>query len=60
MNRSLLITLDRRELAAIFAGGAVGASARTGLVDLAPTHPGQWPGATFAVNIVGCILLATS
>jgi len=57
VNRSPLITLDRRELAAIFAGGAVGASARTGLVDLAPTHPGGWPWVTFAVNIVGCILL---
>jgi len=57
MNRRPLITLDRRELAAIFAGGAVGASARTGLVDLAPTHPGGWPWVTFAVNIVGCVLL---
>jgi fluoride exporter len=57
MKRSPIITLDRRELAAIFAGGAVGAAARTGLVDLAPTHPGQWPWVTFAVNIVGCVLL---
>jgi CrcB protein len=57
MQRSPIITLDRRELAAIFAGGAVGAAARTGLVDLAPTHPGQWPWVTFAVNIVGCVLL---
>jgi CrcB protein len=57
MNRRPLITLDRRELAAIFVGGAVGASARTGLVDLAPTHVGQWPWVTFAVNLVGCVLL---
>lgn len=57
MKRSPIITLDRRELAAIFAGGAVGAAARTGLVDLAPNHPGQWPWVTFAVNIVGCVLL---
>jgi fluoride exporter len=57
MNRSPLITLDRRELAAIFVGGAIGACARTGLVTLAPAHPGQWPWATFAVNIVGSVLL---
>jgi fluoride exporter len=57
MKRSPIITLDRRELVAIFAGGAVGAGARTGLVDLAPIHPGQWPWVTFAVNIVGCVLL---
>jgi fluoride exporter len=30
---------------------------RTGLSELAPTHPGQWPWATFAVNLVGCLLL---
>ena len=57
MNRRPLITLDRRELAAIFVGGAVGPSARTGLVDLAPTHVGRWPWVTFAVNLVGCVLL---
>jgi CrcB protein len=44
-------------LAAIFAGGAVGAGIRTGLVELAPTHTGQWPWITFAVNVVGCLLL---
>jgi fluoride exporter len=48
---------DRRELAAIFLGGAVGASARTALVEAAPTAPGHWPWVTFAVNIVGCFLL---
>ena len=24
---------------------------------LAPTHPGQWPWVTFAVNLAGCLLL---
>jgi CrcB protein len=48
---------DRRALAAIFAGGAVGAAARTSLTELAPTTPGQWPWTTFAVNVVGCLLL---
>jgi fluoride exporter len=48
---------DRRELVAIFAGGAVGGAARTGLVQLAPPHPGAWPWVTFSVNVVGCLLL---
>jgi CrcB protein len=52
-----VIAEDRRELAAIFIGGAVGGAARTGLSELAPTHAGQWPWVTFAVNIVGCLLL---
>jgi fluoride exporter len=52
-----LISTDRRELAAIFAGGALGSGARTGLVELAPTHTGHWPWVTFAVNVAGCLLL---
>jgi CrcB protein len=52
-----VIGADRRELAAIFAGGALGSALRTGLSELAPTHTGHWPWATFAVNAVGCLLL---
>ena len=48
---------DRRELAAIFVGGALGGGLRTWLSDTAPTHTGHWPWATFAVNLVGCFLL---
>jgi CrcB protein len=48
---------DRRAFAAIFAGGAVGAAVRTGLVELAPTPAGQWPWTTFSVNVIGCFLL---
>jgi CrcB protein len=48
---------DRRELGAMFAGGALGAGIRTGLVELAPPHPGSWPWTTFGVNVVGCLLL---
>jgi fluoride exporter len=48
---------DIRELAAIFAGGAVGALARAGLVQWIAPHPGRWPWATFAVNLVGAFLL---
>jgi CrcB protein len=50
-------SLDLRELGAIFAGGALGAGIRTGLVELAPTQAGQWPWVTFAVNVVGSFLL---
>jgi CrcB protein len=49
--------LDRRELAAIFAGGFVGAIARAELALAIPFHPGVWPWATFIVNIVGAFAL---
>jgi CrcB protein len=46
-----------RELAAIFAGGAVGALARAGLGKALPAGSADWPWATFAVNVVGAFLL---
>jgi fluoride exporter len=49
--------IDRRELAAIFVGGFVGAVARAGLVELFPPESGEWPWATFGVNVVGAFLL---
>ena len=49
--------VDRRELAAIFVGGAIGALARYGLAEALPHDPGEWPWATFIVNIVGAFLL---
>jgi fluoride exporter len=48
---------DRRELAAIFAGGVIGALARLGLVEALPPTPGQWPWATFAANVAGALAL---
>lgn len=48
---------DRREIAAVFAGGACGTLARAALGVLVPVTPGQWPWPTFAVNIVGSFLL---
>jgi fluoride exporter len=48
---------DPRRLAAIYAGGVLGALARVGLAELAPRGPGGWPWATFAVNMVGALLL---
>ena len=49
--------LDARELAAILAGGFLGAIARAELAEALPHEPGEWPWATFAVNIVGAFLL---
>jgi CrcB protein len=51
------VQLDRRELAAIFAGGSIGAIARAELATAMPTRPGQWPWATFIVNIAGAFLV---
>ena len=48
---------DRRELAAIFVGGALGTVSRAMLANLAPADPARWPWPTFAVNIVGAFLL---
>lgn len=49
--------VDRRELAAIFVGGAIGALARYGLAEALPHDAGTWPWATFAVNIAGALAL---
>jgi fluoride exporter len=49
--------LDARELAAVFAGGVLGALARSGLGQALPHDRGAWPWATFAVNIAGAALL---
>jgi CrcB protein len=51
------VRVDRRELAAIFVGGAIGALARYGLAEALPHDPGTWPWATFAVNIAGALAL---
>ena len=49
--------IDRAELLAIACGGAIGALARTGLVKAFPVAAGHWPWATFAVNIIGALML---
>src|SRR3954447_2392750 len=46
-----------RELAAIFAGGTIGALPRAGLTEAIASDPGRWPWATFAVNVLGAALL---
>lgn len=48
---------DRRELAAIYAGGALGALGRVGLSEALPHGVDAWPWATFAVNMLGAALL---
>ncbi|EUA08501.1 crcB-like family protein [Mycobacterium kansasii 732] len=48
---------DYRELAAIFAGGALGALARAALATLAAPDPARWPWPTFTVNIIGAFLV---
>jgi CrcB protein len=53
----MLPTHDRRELAAIFGGGIVGALARTGLAQAFPDSAHTWPWAIFAVNVIGAFLL---
>lgn len=49
--------VDRRELGAIFLGGAIGALARAGLAEALPDPGSGWPWATFLVNVVGTALL---
>jgi CrcB protein len=49
--------IDRRELAAIFAGGCLGAIGRAALLELLPRDTAQWPWATFTANIVGAFAL---
>lgn len=44
-------------LAAISAGGAVGALARYGLATAWPHGPGHFPWATFVTNVSGCLLI---
>jgi CrcB protein len=47
-----MLRFDRRELAAIFAGGALGTLARAALSEAFPHPATAWPWPTFTVNIV--------
>jgi CrcB protein len=51
------IVRDRRELAAIFLGGALGSLLRAGLVESFGDGAPGWPWPTFAVNVAGAFLL---
>jgi fluoride exporter len=46
-----------RKLAAIYAGGVVGALIRVGLAQAFPPDPGTWPWPTFVVNMAGALAL---
>jgi fluoride exporter len=48
----------RVRAAAIMLGGAVGALARAGVAEALPHGAGEWPWATFLVNLAGTIVLA--
>jgi CrcB protein len=54
---SLSPRLDPQELAAIFAGGFLGAVARAGLAQGLAERSDRWPWATFVVNILAALLL---
>jgi CrcB protein len=51
------VRVDRRELAAIFLGGVIGALARLGLIEAFAPAPGEWPWATFVANVIGALAL---
>ncbi len=48
---------DPRRLAAIYAGGVIGALLRVGLAQTFPHGSGSWPWATFAVNMAGALMI---
>jgi fluoride exporter len=50
--------VERVRAAAIVAGGAAGTLARAAVAEALPHSSGEWPWATFAVNLVGTALLA--
>ena len=53
----MLPRIDRREIAAIFAGGALGTLLRAALAEAFPRPATAWPWPTFAVNIAAAFLL---
>ena len=56
-SRLMLPRADRREVAAIFAGGALGTLLRAVLAEAFPHPAAAWPWPTFGVNIVAAFLL---
>jgi CrcB protein len=52
------VHLERRELAAIFVGGAIGGLVRVWLGRHFPASAGHWPWTTFAINASGSLALA--
>ncbi|MEO6884691.1 MAG: fluoride efflux transporter CrcB [Jatrophihabitantaceae bacterium] len=52
-----MLRLDRREVAAVFAGGALGTLLRAALSEAFPHSATSWPWPTFVVNVVAAFLL---
>jgi CrcB protein len=52
------VTTPRVQALAIFAGGALGTVVRAALGEVLPRESGQWPWATFTVNLAGAFVLA--
>jgi CrcB protein len=50
-------SVARVRAAAVLTGGAVGTLARAGVAEALPRRPGEWPWATFIVNLFGALLL---
>jgi CrcB protein len=55
--RRRLFRVDRREIAAVFAGGALGTLARAALAEAFPHAATAWPWPTFGVNIAAAFML---
>ena len=53
----MLPRADRREIAAIFAGGALGTLARAALAEAFPHAATAWPWPTFTVNVAAALQL---
>jgi fluoride exporter len=51
------LSVGQARIAAIMAGGAIGTLARAGLAEAVPDQAGQWPWATFVVNLAGAFIL---
>src|SRR3954468_24735560 len=51
------LTVGQARVAAILAGGAIGTLCRAGLAEAVPHGSGQWPWATFVVNLAGAFIL---
>jgi fluoride exporter len=51
------LSIGQARIAVIMAGGAIGTLARAGLAEALPHRGGQWPWATFIVNLAGALIL---
>ena len=51
------MSVDTRQLGAVFAGGFVGTAARAALAESLAHNPGAWPWATLAANLAAAGLL---